>query len=367
MNTLKNEHPLYVKTAYFMIAVIGTGYILYIGSSVILPILFSALFAILLNPIVNFLCRKRLPRVLAILLVIFISMLLIGGLVFFIITQVSLFSNMLPEFKIQLNTFLHQTIQWISEYFNISVIKLQASLNKSLDEGVSNATKIIGQTIMSISSALIIIFIIPVYIFMLLYYKPLLLEFINKLCTKEKHENIEGILTDSKSMVQSYLMGLMIESLIVSTLNTIGLLIIGVEFAMLLGIVSGLLNIIPYIGGVVAVLLPMVVALATQSASAAGWVLLLYVVVQFFDNYYIMPYVVASKVKINALASIVAVLSGAAIWGVPGMFLSIPLIAIIKVILDRVDRLKPYGFLLGDTIPTIQNNFFKKLNRLKSK
>ena len=149
--------------------------------------------------------------------------------------------------------------------------------------------------------------------------------------------------------------------------QTIGLLIIGVEFAILLGILSGLLNIIPYIGGVVAVLLPMIIALTTQSAGAAGWVLLLFVVVQFFDNNIIMPYVVASKVKINALASIIAVLSGAAIWGVPGMFLSIPLIAIFKVIFDRVDSLKPYGFLIGDTIPTKQSSLFKKLNPLKNK
>lgn len=367
MNAFKNEHPLYVKIAYFVVAAIGVGYILYIGSSVILPVLFSILFAILLNPIVNFLHHKRVPRVLAIILSIIVSMALIGGLIFFIVSQVSLLSNMLPEFKIQLNTFLQQTVQWISEYFNISVSKLEASLNKSLDDGVTNATSIIGQTIMSISSALIIVFIIPVYVFMLLYYKPLLLEFISKLFIKEKHENIEGILTDSKSMIQSYLMGLMIESFIVAVLNTIGLLIIGVEFAILLGILSGLLNIIPYIGGVVAVLLPMIIALTTQSAGAAGWVLLLFVVVQFFDNNIIMPYVVASKVKINALASIIAVLSGAAIWGVPGMFLSIPLIAIFKVIFDRVDSLKPYGFLIGDTIPTKQSSLFKKLNPLKNK
>ena len=365
MNTIKDNFPPYDKIAHFMVAVISIVFVLYIGSSIILPILFSLLFAILLNPIVNFLHRKKLPRVLAITIVIIVAVLFISSLVFFLITQLSLLSNMLPQLKLQLNTISQQTIYWISDEFNISVGKLEVLLNNALNDGISNTSLLIGETLLGISGALIIIFLVPVYVFMILFYKPLIMEFIRKVSASEKNHNTQEILQNSKSLVQSYLIGLLIEFTIVSTLNTVGLLIIGVRFAVLLGIIGGLLNIIPYVGGIIAVVITMVFALTTLSASATIWVVVVYILVQFIDNNIIMPYVVASKVKINALTSIIVVLVGNAVWGVPGMFLSIPLTAIIKVIFDRIDPLKPYGFLLGDTMTRQPNAIIKKLNPFK--
>jgi predicted PurR-regulated permease PerM len=129
------------------------------------------------------------------------------------------------------------------------------------------------------------------------------------------------------------------------------LLILGIEYAFLLGIVGALLNVIPYIGGLVAVALPMAVALATKSSPVyALYIVVIYYIIQVIDNNYIVPRIVASKVKINALFSIVAVIAGNAIWGIPGMFLSIPLLAIVKLICDNIEPLKPWGFLLGDTM-----------------
>ncbi len=361
MNSTKNELPPYAKTAHFIVAAIGVTYVLYIGQGIILPLLFATLFAILLNPIINFLANKRIPRVLAILLVIIVFMALIGILIFFLVSQASLLSSMVPKLKIQLNTILQQIIYWISGHFNISVNRLVEYLNKSLTDSVSNPTTIIGQTIISISSALIIAFIIPVYVFMILFYKSLILEFISKLFAKERHRYIAVILFDSKILIQNYLGGLFIEFIIVSTLNTISLLIIGVDFAILLGVIGGILNVIPYIGGVVAISIPMIIALSTQSINAAFWVFIAYIIVQIIDNNILMHFIVAGKVKINALASIIAVFVFGAIWGIPGMFVSIPVTAIIKVIFDQIDDLKPYGFMLGDTMPTNQNAILKKL------
>jgi predicted PurR-regulated permease PerM len=365
MNSVNNEYPLYVKVAHFMVAIISVVFLLYIGAQIILPFLFSVLFAILLNPIVNFLHKHRVPRIVAILLVIIISMLIISGLVFFLVSQASLLSKMFPELKTQLSTISQQAIDWAAHRLHVTNTKLEDWLDKSVNTSVSNATAILGQTIISISAALIIIFLIPIYVFMILFYKPLILEVISKLFAREKHKNIAGILFDSKALIQSYLVGLLIESVIVSTLNVIGLLIIGVDFAILLGVIGGMLNIIPYIGGIVAVMLPMIIALTTQSVHAALWVLVVYLIVQFIDNNLLMHYVVASKVKLNALASVIVVLIGNAIWGVPGMFLSIPLTAILKVIFDRINSLKPLGLLLGDSMPVKQNSLFKAFQPTK--
>jgi predicted PurR-regulated permease PerM len=128
--------------------------------------------------------------------------------------------------------------------------------------------------------------------------------------------------------------------------------LLGIDYAILLGIIGALLNVIPFIGGIISVALPMAVALLTKSSPS--YMLLVmgsYMVIQFFDNHYITPKIVASKVKINALIAIAAVLFGNALWGIPGMFLSIPLTAIVKVIFEHIDPLKPWAFLLGDTMP----------------
>ena len=137
-------------------------------------------------------------------------------------------------------------------------------------------------------------------------------------------------------------------------MNSVGLLILGIDYAILLGIIGALLNVIPYIGGIVAVALPMMIAIATKSTAwYALYVLAVYYFIQLVDNNFIVPKIVASKVKINALFSIIVVLAGNALWGIPGMFLSIPLLAIVKLICDHIEPLKPWGFLLGDTMPSI--------------
>jgi predicted PurR-regulated permease PerM len=146
-------------------------------------------------------------------------------------------------------------------------------------------------------------------------------------------------------------------------------LILGIDYALLIGILGGLLNIIPYVGGLVAVALPIMVALVTKSSHLyVLYVMAAYYFIQLVDNNYIVPKIVASKVKINALFAIIVIIGGNALWGLPGMFLSLPLLAIVKVICDHIEALKPWGFLLGDTMPPILKikPIFKKIKN-KSK
>ncbi|MDP4208205.1 MAG: AI-2E family transporter [Bacteroidota bacterium] len=200
---------------------------------------------------------------------------------------------------------------------------------------------------------MVILFLIPVYVFMILFYQPLLLEFIHKLFGTNYQSHVSEIVTQTKTLIQRYLTGLAIEALLVAILNIGALLALGIDYAILLGIIGALLNVIPYIGGIVAVALPMMVALATKSTAwYAVYVLVSYYFIQLIDNNYIVPKIVASKVKINAFFSIIAVIAGNALWGIAGMFLSIPLLAIVKLIFDHIEPLKPWGYLLGDTMPS---------------
>ena len=149
------------------------------------------------------------------------------------------------------------------------------------------------------------------------------------------------------------MVGLLLEALVVAAMNSIALMLLGVDYAILLGVIGGLLNMLPYIGGLVAIALPVIIASVTKDGFTTQLgVIGAYTLIQFIDNNFLVPFLVSSRVKINAFFSIVVVLLGGAVWGIAGMFLSIPFVAILKIIFDRLPEMKPWGKLLGDNVPT---------------
>ncbi|MCX6566161.1 MAG: AI-2E family transporter [Candidatus Aminicenantes bacterium] len=346
--------PFYAKATLIFIGLFALFTVLDITQNIIVPLVFAIVIAIALHPIVNFLVRLKINRVIAIVLTLALTVLVIAAFSALMISQGIRFSESWPILSEKFNGFLNQTITAASRYFDINPQKIHAWIAKATSDIINTSTAAIGKTIVIISSALVVLFLIPVYVFLILFYKPILLEFIYKLFSQNNQNQVGEIVTRTKAVVQSYIIGLVIEAVLVATLNTMALLILGIDYALLIGIIGGLLNIIPYIGGVVAVALPMMVALVTKSSPwYAFYVLAAYYFIQLVDNNYIVPKIVASKVKINALFAIVVVIAGNSLWGVPGMFLSLPLLAIVKVICDEIEPLKPGGFLLGDTMPPL--------------
>ena len=358
MNTT-GKTPFIIIAAQGVVGLFIFFYILYIGQGIILPVLYAAILAVLLNPLVNRLCHHRVNRILAIFIAVILLLLVFGGVVYFVINQSLRFGDSLPALEQKINILLETFSKWISRTFNISAKKVNAWVVDTENTQLNASAAILGQTLITATNVLKLFFLIPVYVFMFLFYKPLLLDFISRLFRKESHETVSEVLFETKTLIQSYLVGLLIEAAIVASLNATGLLLLGIDYAILLAIIGALLNIIPYIGGIIAVVLPVLIAYTTKSPVYVLGVLILYMIVQFTDNHYIMPRIVASKVRINALVSIVVVFIGGAIWGVAGMFLSVPLTAIVKVIFDRITPLKPWGFLLGDTMPPIGKIIFK--------
>jgi predicted PurR-regulated permease PerM len=353
----KAPNPFYIQCSQIIVGIIGFTYILYVGQDIIVPLVLAIIISILLNPLVNFLHHKGINRVVAISFAVIAAFLFIVGLVYFIASQAAMFTDALPQLKLKINLMFQDLVFWFSQNFNISTTKINNWIALQKSESLSNSTVVIGRTITTIGGMLVIVLLLPVYCFLFLYYKPLLIGFIDRLFPLNSHNTVVEVLSEIKALIQRYLIGLLIEAAIVTSLNTIGLLIIGIDYALLIGVIGALLNIVPYIGGLVAISIPFTLALITKEPIHALYVLGLYSFVQLVDNNFIVPKVVASKVKINALVSIVVVLIGGAIWGIAGMFLSLPLTAICKVIFDRLEPLKPLGFLLGDTMPEI--NLFK--------
>lgn len=362
------QFPFYAKASIFLIGLVAFVAILYIAQSIIVPIVFATIIAILLHPVVYFLVRIKINRVVAIVIALFLTFLFIAGFFALLFSQASRFSESWPLLVDKFTDTLNQAITWAAGYFDINPQKIHEWIANTKVELIDTSSAAIGKTLVTLGTGVMIMFLLPLYIFLMLFYQPLILEFIRRLFVTSNQSQVSEIVTQIKTVVQRYLTGLIIEAVLIATLQIITLLVLGIDYAILLGIIGALLNVIPYIGGLVAVALPMMVALATQSTAwYAVYVLIIYYIIQLIDNNYIVPYIVASKVKINALFSIIVVFVGNALWGIPGMFLSIPILAIVKLIFDHVESLKPWGFLLGDTMPPILNIKPIRMRRIKKK
>jgi predicted PurR-regulated permease PerM len=349
----KLKLPLYAKASIFVIGLIALLAILYIAKGIIVPVVFAVIIAIVLHPVVNFFVRKKINRVVAIVFTIFLTFLVIGAFGFLFFSQASRFSESWPILVDKLTEIFNQTITWASGYFDINAHKIHEWFINAKVELINSSSAAIGKTLVTVGNLVVVLFLVPVYIIMLLFYHPILIEFIHRLFGASNQSQVSQIVTQTKTVIQRYLIGLVIEAVIVATLNSVALLILGIEYAVLLGIIGALLNVIPYIGGIISVAIFMVVALVTKSPVYMIYIIVIYSIIQFIDNHYIVPKIVASKVKINALFAIIVVIAGNAFWGIPGMFLSIPLLAIVKLICDNIEPLKPWGFLLGDTMPPL--------------
>ena len=357
--------PIYVKAIFFLIGLFALLAILYIAKGIIIPLVFAIIIAIVLHPVVNFFAGKKINRLVAIVITLILTFLIIASLSLLFFSQASRFSESWPFLVDKLTVIFNQSITWASGYFDINAQKIHEWFINTRVELINSSSAAIGKTLISVGNLVVVLFLVPVYTFMLLYYHPILIEFIRRLFGSSNQSQVSQIVTQTKTVIQRYLIGLVIEAVIVATMNSAALLILGIEYAVLLGIIGALLNVIPYIGGIISVAIFMVVALVTKSPVYMIYIIVIYSIIQFVDNHYIVPKIVASKVRINALFAIVVVIAGNALWGIPGMFLSIPLLAIVKLICDNVESLKHWGFLLGDTMPPLIK--IKPLNLKRTK
>ncbi|MCW3123400.1 MAG: family transporter [Flavipsychrobacter sp.] len=345
----KRPYPFYVKATVILFGLILIFFSMYELKEILVPVAFAFLLAILLNPLNNTLERK-LPKSLAIFCTLLIAISFVVAVFYFLSRQIASFSESLPALQAKSVSIVNDLKQWVSQHFGISIERQVEMMKNALEGG----QVYLGQTLNTILGITSVLVLIPIYVFFLLFYKPLILDFLFQVFSEKNSLRVAEILSETKTSVQSYIMGLLIETLIVSAMNSLALLALGVRSAILIGVIGGILNMIPYLGGLVAIALPVLMATVTfEGYSTQLAIIGAYLVIQFIDNNILMTRIVSSKVQINALISIIIVLMGGALWGLPGMFLAIPFVAILKIIFDRVDGLKPWGLLLGDKIPEI--------------
>lgn len=339
---------------------------IYLGQDILVPLAMAGLLAVLLRPIEDRLIRLGMHKVFAISLALLLAVIVLTGLAVLLSMQVADFTDELPKLRENLNDFYNEVRRWVRREYNVSFRQQEKYLQKAQAQTLDSLQT--AGTLGVITGPLGTLILVPIYVFLLLYYRAMLLHFVVVLFPERHAGRVREVLSEIKAVIQSYVVGLLIETACVAALNSVGLLILGVQYAVLLGIIGAILNLIPYIGGLVATLLTVLVAFSNQpEPSIMLGVVAIFLFVQFVDNNVLVPLIVASKVRVNALVSIVGVLIGGALAGVSGMFLSIPAIAIMKVIFDRVESLRAWGVLLGDQTPEQAGSNLFRLRRRKAK
>jgi predicted PurR-regulated permease PerM len=362
----EREYPFYIKSTSILLGLCLLGLILYVGQDILVPLAFAGIFAILLHPISSFLTKHKAPGFLAISLTVFAALVFVGLIFYFMSIQIAVFSEAFPKLKEKVFVGLTRAEDWIDKSYHISAAQQIAWAKKNIGNLYQHGGAMISATVTTVSGLLIMLTLIPVYTFLIMFYRPLLIGFVLKIFDKNDTSRVNEVLIEIKAVIQSYLIGLFIEGSIVAALNCTVLLILGIDYAIFLGVLGAMLNVIPYIGGIIAILLPVIIAFVTKEGFFYPvMVIICYVVIQFIDNHFLIPRIVAAKVRLNAMISIIAVLVGGALWGISGMFLVIPAVAIMKIIFDRIESMKPWGMLLGDNLPGEKHIHHAKMKETK--
>ena len=348
--------PLTVRRSIELIGLVVLGLVIVQGQQVIMPLLMAFFMSIVLLPVYRFLTKRKLPKTLAIILSLLLMSIVIGLIIFFIVMQMKPVINDFPAIKENVSKHINTLSTWLSHKTNISTEKQSALINKQSQKLLNYAGTLLGGAVGSLGAALIFFGLLPIYTFLILFYKDILVRFLFLWFSPDDNKKVRDAISESESILISYIGGLLIQITYITVLLGVGLLIFGIPNAFLIGIIFAILNLIPYIGALFGNLIGVLLTLSSSDQlSSVLTVLVIIAVVQFLDNNILMPRIVGGKVKINALASLAGVFVGGAIAGIPGMFLSLPLIAVAKVIFERTKQFKQWAVLFGDELPAKGN------------
>ncbi|GGG51070.1 AI-2E family transporter [Hymenobacter glacieicola] len=339
-----------VQFAFLMLGAVLLVYTLRVLDDVLLPLVFSGVFALLLLPICRWLELRGLPRVLAIILCLLLLVLIFAGFVLGFGSQLTQFKSEIPKLQAKTMEFFNTAQEWAHQRFGYQPMSIEDVKESTMKALKKSGGTYLGTTLNTTTAALSNILQVFIYIFCLLLYRDHLRQFMFRFVAPDKRTAVLHTVDSIQTVVQAYISGLVKVIIIVAVLNGIGLVALGVKFAIFFAIFASVLAVIPYIGIMIGATIPAIITLVeTGSVVQAALVIGVFVVVQFLEGNFITPMITGSQVSINPLAAILALILGNELWGTPGMILSIPIMAVIKVVLDANKVTEPWGFLLGDT------------------
>jgi len=355
MQAKSNPIVRFNQVLLFIALVFG---LLYFAKPFLIPIAIGGMMAMLLVPICRRMERRKVPRGLAAVSCVLLTLIVLLSIGYVLVDQLAALVKDMPIIGKKLNEMLNSGHQFVSEHFQLSIDQQKQYLQSQI-AGLSDlAGKFVGDIFRSVLSFLVHLLIVSAYTALLLIYRRRIKNFVLALVVyyagRAKVEEARNIIDKTTDVASAYLTGVCIVALIFSVINSIGLTIIGIENALFFGIMVAFINIIPYIGSVAGSSIVVLYTLITRDSLVTPLIVAaFFIVLQQIDSYILTPKITGSRIQLNALFTIMALLLGSLIWDVAGMILFVPLLGAAKVVFDHVEPLKPYGDLIGDRNPQV--------------
>lgn len=339
MNTVKK-----LSIVHYLQLILLVSALLYFGKTLFIPLFFGLLVAIVMHPVCKWLEHHGLSKALAITICLLIVGLLFAGLLALVIWQVKAFGKDAPAIFQKMQEALLNIEKMINESAGSSV-RLEDSWTEKISSG---AAGMVSSVFQATTNTLFILFITPVYTALIMYHRKTFVQFLRMVVPQNALPALDKILQHTIQTYFSYIKGMVLVYIIVGILNSIGLLALGVPHAVLFGMLCAIMTIVPYIGIVLSALLPIsVVWLSTGNIWYPLGVVAVFAFVQYLEANVIFPKVVGTQLHVSTFAMLVAIIAGGILWGVAGMVLFIPFVAILKIISDHIDEWKPLNVLLS--------------------
>lgn len=335
-----------ISYSVLVLAVIACGAVLVIGRDFIYPICLAIINSYLIFPLVKFFEKKVRYSGVAIFASIIIAVIVSIGISFFLYQQFSVFINDFPQFQDQALMNLTEAQNYISEKSSFS-FQSDDWLKNQISNLLKAQENFIVQVFSATTATLVALGVQPVYVFFMLYYRHHFRDFLFQITPQKGYGTLKTILNEISLVTNNYVTGIFIVVIILCFINSIGLMIVGIEYAIFFGIMSAFVNLIPYFGTLIGGSIPLLYTLVSPEPSNAIGVIILFIIVQVLENNILTPNITGGRVAINPLFTIFSIILGGLVWGIPGMFLSVPFLGIFKIVCENVKVLHPISFLLS--------------------
>jgi len=343
--------PWIVKLILCLLGIIAFFVLVIEGRNFLYPIAIAVLFSYLLFPLSSLLESWKVPRPLAIVMSILFGISVIGGMMFFLYNRLTFFLSDLPT----LEAYAHQSLDLIQNKIettfgvglNSQKSWLRNGINALLETGAGNVQAAFSAT----TSTIFTFGILPVYVFFMTLYRNKFRNFFLMVTPPGKHESTKKMMDQISNITRKYVGGVVTVVMILCVFNSVGLWIVGVQYAIMFGILSALMNLIPYFGTLIGAMIPLLYTLLSGSPEKALGVIILFAIIQFTENNILTPNITGGSVQINPFFTILGIVLGGMTWGIPGMLIAVPLLGSIKIIFANINSLHPYAFLMGVTGP----------------
>lgn len=353
------------RMTYTLLAIILFLYGLIAIRNFLYPIAFGFLLAYLLFPIVNWLEKKRIPRILANFITIIGVLGIMASLVLLAYSQIAPMAGEFPKLIDTGIRNLSEMLAAIGEYFGFDRSETRQLIQEQTSAFIASGGEYLQDIFSSTASTIVAIGLLPVYIFLFLYYRTKFAYFLLKIAGPSRRKETIEILREISKVSARYMGGVIAVVTVLCFLNSLGLWIIGMRFAIALGIVSAFFNFIPYFGTLLGGLVPFLFALLVENDPVLAFrVIILFIIIQFIENNILTPNIVGGNVKVNPFFIITGLVAASIIWGIPGMLLIVPFLAIMRIVFSHIDSMRPYAFLLGEEGTAKHSITMSKLKKL---